>query len=91
MEESARILPFLQRFPECYEGKGRWTKYRFFRHLLSINTWRPGVAEATLRVGGHLFNDTECVSDRREREDRGKVWNRAPDHAFGRPAETAPY
>jgi dihydropteroate synthase len=34
---------------------------QIFPPLLSINTWRPGVAEATLRVGGHLLNDLSAL------------------------------
>jgi dihydropteroate synthase len=57
LEECQRVLPFFQRFPECYEGKRPVDELQIFPPLLSINTWRPGVADVTLRVGGHLFND----------------------------------
>jgi dihydropteroate synthase len=56
-EESARILPFLNRFPECHDRAKPVDHIQIFPPLLSINTWRPGVAEATLRLGGHLLND----------------------------------
>lgn len=56
-EESARVLPFLDRFEECHEGKKPVDEMQIFPPLLSINTWRPEVAEATLPVGGHLLND----------------------------------
>jgi dihydropteroate synthase len=56
-EETARILPFLNRFPECHDGAKPVDHIQIFPPLLSINTWRPGVAEATLRWGGHLLND----------------------------------
>jgi dihydropteroate synthase len=59
--ESARILPFLNRFPECYQGTKPVDHIQIFPPLLSINTWRPGVAEATLRVGGHLLNDISAL------------------------------
>jgi dihydropteroate synthase len=55
--EFARILPFLNRFQECHDGKKPVDEIQIFPPLLSINTWRPGVAEATLRVGGDLLND----------------------------------
>jgi dihydropteroate synthase len=55
--EIARILPFLNRFQECHDGKKPVDEIQIFPPLLSINTWRPGVAEATLRVGGDLLND----------------------------------
>jgi len=57
LEESARILPFLHRFSECHEGKKPVDEIQIFPPLLSINTWRARVADATLRVGGHLLND----------------------------------
>ena len=56
-EETARILPFLDRFPVCHDGAKLVDQIQIFPPLLSINTWRPGVAEATLRMGGHLLND----------------------------------
>lgn len=56
-EESARVLPFLGRFEECHEGKKPVDEMQIFPPLLSINTWRPEVAESTLRLGGHLLND----------------------------------
>jgi dihydropteroate synthase len=60
-EESARIVPFLNRFPECYDGAEPVDQIQIFPPLLSINTWRPGVAEATLRLGGHLLNDISAL------------------------------
>ena len=60
-KESARILPFGNRFRECHDGKKPIDEMQIFPPLLSINTWRPGVAEATLRVGGHLLNDLSAL------------------------------
>ena len=60
-KESARILPFVNRFRECHDGKKPMDEMQIFPPLLSINTWRPGVAEATLRVGGHLLNDLSAL------------------------------
>jgi dihydropteroate synthase len=60
-EESRRILPFLSRFQECHDGKKPVDEIQIFPPLLSINTWRPGVAGATLRVGGHLLNDMSAL------------------------------
>ena len=51
-EESARILPFVHRFQECHDGEKPVDEMQIFPPLLSINTWRSGVAEATLRAGG---------------------------------------
>jgi dihydropteroate synthase len=42
-EEAAQLIRFIER----WDGDA----------LLSINTWRPGVARAALAVGGHLLND----------------------------------
>jgi dihydropteroate synthase len=60
-EESARILPFVHRFRECHEGKSPVDKIQVFPPLLSINTWRSGVVEATLPSGGHLVNDMSAL------------------------------
>jgi dihydropteroate synthase len=60
-EECARILPFLKRFNECYAGKTPVDGQQLFPPLLSINTWRPKVAEATLRLGGDLLNDLSAL------------------------------
>jgi dihydropteroate synthase len=61
-EESARVLPFLSRFEECHEGKKPVDEMQIFPPLLSINTWRPEVAESTLQVGGHLLNDMSALA-----------------------------
>ena len=37
--------------------KSRWTKIRFFLRCYRLIPGDAGVAEATLRVGGHLLND----------------------------------
>jgi dihydropteroate synthase len=60
-EETARIIPFLERFRECYTGKAPLDGSQLFPPLLSINTWRPRVAEATLRIGGDLLNDLSAL------------------------------
>jgi dihydropteroate synthase len=62
-EEMARILPFLHRFPECHEGKVPVDEKQVFPPLLSVNTWRASVAEATLGVGGHLLNDMSAFAN----------------------------
>jgi dihydropteroate synthase len=61
-EEIERILPFLHRFSECYEGKMPVDKIQVFPPLLSINTWRAVVATATLSVGGDLLNDMSAFA-----------------------------
>ncbi len=42
-EEAAQLVRFIERWDATV--------------LLSINTWRPAVARAALKVGGHLLND----------------------------------
>jgi dihydropteroate synthase len=59
--ESARIMPFIDRFRECYAGKAPVDGLQLFPPLLSINTWRPRVAEAALRLGGDLLNDLSAL------------------------------
>ena len=60
-EESARIIPFVDRFRECYTGTAPVDRLQLYPPLLSINTWRPRVAEATLRLGGDLLNDLSAL------------------------------
>jgi dihydropteroate synthase len=60
-EEVARVRPFLERFHECYAGATPLDGSQLFPPLLSINTWRPRVAEATLRVCGNLLNDMSAL------------------------------
>lgn len=60
-EESARILPFLYRFQDCHAGTKPVDDVQVFPPLLSINTWRPRVAEAMLRVAGDLLNDMSAL------------------------------
>jgi dihydropteroate synthase len=60
-EEVGRILPFIRRFRECYDLSKPVDEIQIFPPLLSINTWRPKVAEATLRVGGDLLNDMSAL------------------------------
>jgi dihydropteroate synthase len=60
-EEVGRILPFIRRFGECYDLSKPVDEIQIFPPLLSINTWRPKVAEATLRVGGDLLNDMSAL------------------------------
>jgi len=60
-EEAQRILPFVTRFQECYEGIGRVDSVQLFPPLLSINTWRSGVADRVLQVAGDLLNDMSAL------------------------------
>jgi len=60
-KESERILPFLDRFQECCEGTGPVDDVQLFPPLLSINTWRAGVAGRALHAGGDLLNDMSAL------------------------------
>lgn len=56
-EEIARLAPFAERFDAVSSG---WTPVdgaQLFPPLLSINTWRPRVAQTILDIGGHFLND----------------------------------
>ena len=59
-EEIARFLPFVAAYGEHVAG-GRLPPPRddeqVYPPLLSLNTWRPAVAEAILAAGGDLLND----------------------------------
>lgn len=50
-EEIRRIVPFVESFTAIAAN------VRPRPPLLSINTWRPNVARATLNYGGHILND----------------------------------
>lgn len=60
-EEIRRVVPFVQRFPETYEGVTTVDDQQVFPPLLSVNTWRPGVARAILAAGGDLLNDMSAL------------------------------
>jgi dihydropteroate synthase len=51
-EEAAQLCRFIERWPAVASGSGSASP-----PLLSINTWRPAVARAALRDGGHILND----------------------------------
>ncbi|MBS0660605.1 MAG: dihydropteroate synthase [Verrucomicrobia bacterium] len=65
-EEIQRVLPFLERFRAEY---GPLTSDvlpddgPLPQPVLSINTWRPAVAEATLAAGGELLNDLSALPE----------------------------
>lgn len=60
-EEIRRMMPFVQRFAETYEGATAVDDQQVFPPLLSINTWRSGVARAILAAGGDLLNDMSAL------------------------------
>jgi dihydropteroate synthase len=56
-EEISRLTPFVQRFAEVSTNLAPMDSHQLFPPLLSINAWRPLVAEAVLSLGGDLLND----------------------------------
>lgn len=56
-EEIARLLPFLEGFDSAMRESAPIDDVQIFPPLLSINTWRPRVAELALGTGGHILND----------------------------------
>jgi dihydropteroate synthase len=64
-EELHRLLPFLERFDAAWNEVEPRDPEQVFPPLLSINTWRPEVAAAALKSGGHLLNDLSALQDDR--------------------------
>ncbi len=64
-EEIRRLAPFIEGFRRRSPG---WTPRdgaQVFPPLLSLNTWRPEVAEALLPLGGDILNDIGALPDDR--------------------------
>jgi len=64
-EEIARIAPFIVGFPQAVASARPADGGQIYPPLLSINTWRPAVAAAALRLGGDLLNDMGALPDDR--------------------------
>jgi dihydropteroate synthase len=60
-DELARVKPFVERFNELASSCVPVDGVQLFPPLLSINTWRPRVAEGALKIGGHLLNDLSAL------------------------------
>src|SRR5205085_9755473 len=56
-EEIGRVLPFLQRFAEAWDGATPVDERQVFPPLLSVNTWRAEVARVLVPAGADLLND----------------------------------
>lgn len=58
-EEIARLRPFVQQFQALIHDIGGppFDDAQLWPPLLSVNTWRPEIAEAILPLGGDLLND----------------------------------
>lgn len=63
-EEISRLEPFVREFPTL-SNTTRWDGEQLSPPLLSLNTWRPEVAEAILPLGGDILNDISALPDAR--------------------------
>lgn len=64
-EECRRILPVLEAFADTVTGLTPRDDAQVFPPLLSVNTWRPEVAEPALAAGADLLNDMSALPDDR--------------------------
>lgn len=55
--ETARLLPYLERYAETVANTRPVDAEQVHPPLLSINTWRPEVSRAVLPIAGDLLND----------------------------------
>lgn len=60
-EEWSRIAPFLEAFDARVAGVPPRDARQIFPPLLSVNTWRTGVAGSALRAGCDLLNDMSAL------------------------------
>jgi dihydropteroate synthase len=64
-EEIRRLQPLVADFPRRAATWRRWDAPQVWPPLLSVNTWRPEVAEALLPLGGDILNDIGALPDDR--------------------------
>lgn len=62
-EEAARMVPFVDSFADAVAASTSRDVTQLFPPLLSINTWRPEVADAVLAAGGDILNDMSGLPD----------------------------
>ena len=62
-EEWRRIAPFLEKFPALMEKARPRDDRQVSPPLLSVNTWRTGVAARALQAGCDLLNDMSALPD----------------------------
>lgn len=60
-EEWSRIAPFLDAFDARMSAASPRDAVQVFPPLLSVNTWRTGVAEKALRAGCDILNDMSAL------------------------------
>ena len=65
-EEVHRLLPFIEAWPRLLEKMTLQPRDpdQVWPPLLSINTWRTGVIEKILPIGGDLINDISALPDK---------------------------
>lgn len=62
-EEIARLVPFLEAWPQLLATASPADDVQLWPPLLSINTWRSTVVERVLPHGGDLLNDISALPD----------------------------
>jgi dihydropteroate synthase len=62
-EEWKRVRPFVEGFADCMSVSEPRDGVQVFPPILSINTWRAGVARRSLEAGGELLNDMSGLPD----------------------------
>jgi dihydropteroate synthase len=87
-EEIRRLLPFLNGFSKAVASVAPRDGDQVFPPLLSINTWRPEVAEPVLEQAGDILNDMGALPD----DNNAKICARAGAallimHSVGAPKE----
>ena len=60
-EEIARVLPYVERFAAAIATTSPRDDAQLYPPLLSINTWRPEIAQAILPIGGDILNDMSAL------------------------------
>ena len=60
-QEIARLLPFMERWPELLAKLQQEAEAENREPLLSINTWRTEVVRRVLPVGGDILNDISAL------------------------------
>lgn len=61
--EIRRLLPFLQAWKDRVARMRPLDELQLFPPILSVNTWRPEVANAALAAGGELLNDMSALPE----------------------------
>ena len=60
-QEIARLVPFMEQWPELVSNFNRERRAEKCEPLLSINTWRTEVVRRVLPIGGDILNDISAL------------------------------